>query len=74
MAEDYDIENTNYVLNNIPQYIRNNTENDSLILFFTMIGQHFDNIYFHTKSIEKTRNLGYKAKDGISDKLLLALK
>ena len=70
LAEDYDIENTNYVLNNIPQYIRNNTENDSLILFFTMIGQHFDNIYFYTKSIEKTRNLGYKAKDGISDKLL----
>jgi len=70
LAEDYDIENTNYVLNNIPQYITNNTENDSLILFFTMIGQHFDNIYFHTKSIEKTRNLGYKAKDGISDKLL----
>ena len=71
LAEDYDIENTNYVLNNIPQYIINNTENDSLILFFTMIGQHFDNIYFHTKSIEKTRNLGYKAKDGISDKDLL---
>jgi len=70
LAEDYDIENTNYVLNNIPQYIRNNAENDSLILFFTMIGQHFDNIYFYTKSIEKTRNLGYKAKDGISDKLL----
>jgi len=70
LAEDYDIENTNYVLNNIPQYIRNNTENDSLILFFTMIGQHFDNIYFYTKSIEKTRSLGYKAKDGISDKLL----
>jgi len=35
-----------------------------------MIGQHFDNIYFYTKSIEKTRNLGYKSKDGISDKLL----
>jgi len=70
LAEDYDIENSNFVLNNLPQYIRNNNENDSLVLFFTMIGQHFDNIYFHTKSIEKTRNLGYKSKDGISDKLL----
>jgi hypothetical protein len=70
LAEEYDIENSNYVLNNIPQYIINNTENDSLVLFFTMIGQHFDNIYFHTKAIEKTRNLGYKSKDGISDKLL----
>jgi hypothetical protein len=70
LAEDYDIENSNFVLNNLPQYIRNNNENDSLILFFTMIGQHFDNMYFYTKSIEKTRNLGYKSKDGISDKLL----
>jgi len=70
LAEDYDIENTNYVLNNIPQYIRNNTENDSLLLFFSMIGQHFDNIYFHTKAIERTRGLGYKSKNGISDKLL----
>ena len=70
LAENYDIENSNFVLNNLPQYIRNNNENDSLVLFFTMIGQHFDNIYFHTKSIEKTRNLGYKSKDGISDKLL----
>ena len=70
LAEEFDIENTNYVLNNIPQYIRTNTENDSLLLFFSMIGQHFDNIYFYTKAIEKTRNLGYKSKNGISDKLL----
>jgi hypothetical protein len=70
LSESYDIENTNYVLNNIPQYIINNDENDSLLLFFSMVAQHFDNIYFHTKSIERTRNLGYKSKDGISDKLL----
>ncbi len=70
LAENYDKENSNWIQNNIPQYIVNNTENDSLLLFFSMIGQHFDNIYFHTKSIEKSRGLGYKAKDGISDKLL----
>lgn len=66
----YDNNNSNYVLNNIPQYIVNNSENESLLLFFAMIGHHFDNIYFHTKGIEKSRGLGYKAKDGISDKLL----
>jgi len=70
LAEDFDIENQNYVLNNIPEYIVNNENNDQFILFFTMIGQHFDNIYFHTKAIEKSRGLGYKSKDGISDKLL----
>lgn len=70
LAENFDIENPNYVLNNIPQYIRENTENESLLLFFSMIGHHFDNIYFYTKAIEKSRNLGYKSKNGISDKLL----
>lgn len=69
-AQSYDIDNSNYVLNNIPQYIVNNTENQSLLLFFSMIGQHFDNIYYYTKSIEKSRGLGYKSTNGISDKLL----
>lgn len=75
LAETFDVENPNFVQNNIPQYIVNNTDNQSLILFFAMIGQHFDNIYYHTKAIEKSRGLGYKSKDGISDKLLFeALK
>jgi hypothetical protein len=70
LAESFDVNNSNYVLNNIPQYIVNNTENQSLLLFFSMIGQHFDNIYYYTKSIEKSRGLGYKSTNGISDKLL----
>ena len=70
LAERFDVENSNNIQNNIPQYILNNSENDSYLLFFAMIGQHFDNIYYHTKSIEKSRGLGYKAKNGISDKLL----
>ena len=70
LAEECDINNPDWVQNNIPQFIVNNEENRSLLLFFSMIGQHFDNIYFYTKSIEKSRNLGYKSKDGVSDKLL----
>ena len=70
LATIYDNNNQNYVLNNIPQYIIANENNDSLLLFFSMIGQHFDSIYYYTKSIEKSRGLGYKKSDGISDKLL----
>ena len=70
LAENFDIQNPNYIKNNIPQYIVNDENNQSYLLFFTMVGQHFDNIYYHTKAIEKSRGLGYKAKDGISDKLL----
>ena len=69
-AQDFDNMNQNYIKNNIPQYIVNNDENESLLLFFSMVGQHFDNIYYHTKSIENTRKLGYKSQNGISDKLL----
>jgi len=70
LAEIYDNNNQNYILNNIPQYIVNNEDNDSLLLFFSMIGQHFDSIYYYTKSIERSRGLGYKQSGGISDKLL----
>lgn len=69
LAEEFDIENSNWVQNNIPQYIVNNTENESLLLFLSMIGHHFDTIYFHTKAIENSRGLGYNSKN-ISDKLL----
>jgi hypothetical protein len=70
LAETFDTENPNWVQNNIPQFIVNNSDNESMLLFLSMIGQHFDNIYFYTKSIEKSRGLGYKSKNGISDKLL----
>jgi len=69
LAEQFDIENPNFILNNIPQYIRNYGENESLLLFFSMIGHHFDNIYFYTKAIENSRNKGYK-KQSIAEKLL----
>ena len=70
LAQDFDNTNQNYIKNNIPQYIVNDNENESLLLFFSMVGQHFDNIYYHTKSIENTRKLSYKSENGISDKLL----
>jgi hypothetical protein len=70
LSEDFDTENRNWISNNIPQYIVNNENNQSLLLFFSMIGQHFDNIYFHTKAIEKSRGLGYKQTGNVSDKLL----
>ena len=49
--------------NLISKKVVNNEDNASLLLFFSMIGHHFDTIYYHTKSIEKSRGLGYKSKD-----------
>jgi hypothetical protein len=69
LATDFDLENKDNITNNIPQHIVNNTENEDVLLFLSMIGHHFDNIYFHTKAIERSRGLGYKSKN-VSDKLL----
>jgi len=70
IASDYDKTNTNHLLNNIPQYILANENNDNYLLFFSMIGHHFDNIYYYTKAVERGRGLGYKSKNGITDRLL----
>jgi len=35
-----------------------------------MIGHHFDTIYFYTKALERSRNLGYSSKNGVADRLL----
>ena len=70
VAENYDNENQNYLKNNIPQYILDNNENDNFLLFFSMIGHHFDNIYYFTKALEKNKSLGYKTKGGMPDRLL----
>jgi hypothetical protein len=66
----YDVNNQNGIINNIPQYIVDNENNQSLLLFYTMIGQHFDSIYYYTKSIERSRSVGYTQLGGISDRIL----
>ena len=41
-AKDYDRENINSLENNLPSYLRENSENDKLILFTHMMGEHWD--------------------------------
>ncbi|CAB4142721.1 hypothetical protein UFOVP449_72 [uncultured Caudovirales phage] len=70
LATTYDTGNSNWLVNNIPQYIRTNTENENYLLFFSMIGHHFDNIYYYTKAIERSRGLGYESDNGVANKIL----
>ena len=70
LATVYDNNNPNWLINNIPQYITTNPENDNYLLFFSMIGHHFDNIYYYTKAIERSRGLGYESNNGVANKVL----
>ena len=70
LATNYDNNNSNWLINNIPQYITTNTENENYLLFFSMVGHHFDNIYYYTKAIERSRGLGYESDNGVANKVL----
>jgi hypothetical protein len=69
-AETFDLENPNWIMNNVPTFINNVENSQSFHLLLNMLAHHFDIIYYYTKSIENGRGMGYKSKNGISDKLL----
>jgi len=69
-AETFDLENPNWIMNNVPTFINNVENSQSFHLLLNMLAHHFDIIYYYTKSIENGRGMGYKSKNGINDKLL----
>jgi hypothetical protein len=69
-AETFDLENPNWVMNNIPTFINDVENSESFHLLLNMLAHHFDVIYYYTKAIENGRGLGYKSKNGVPDKLL----
>lgn len=54
-AAEYDKNNINYIINNIPLFVKNDVENSEFLLFFDMIGQHFDVIWVYINSLKKLR-------------------
>ena len=69
-AETFDLENPNWIMNNVPTFINDVENSESFHLLLNMLAHHFDVIYYYTKAIENGRGLGYKSKNGVPDKLL----
>jgi len=49
----YDIENNNALRNTIPEFIREDENNDQYILFTDMVGHHFDILYTYVNNLSK---------------------
>ncbi len=49
-AEEYDINNRDSLVNNTPEYIKMDENNNDYLVFLSMVGHHFDNIYQYIKS------------------------
>lgn len=66
----YDDSNKASFVNNLPQHIQNDEEGQDFILFFNMIGQHFDIIWLHIKGFQESKKLEHKYEIGIKDELI----
>ena len=69
-AEEYDYYNTSNLVNNLPLHIQTDDEGQDFILFFNMIGQHFDIIWSYVKGLQQSKKLEHKYQIGIKDELV----
>ena len=69
-AQQYDYNNKNILVNNIPAHITNDAENAEFVLFLNMMGQHFDTLWSYTKGIAQSKKLEHKYEDGIGNDLI----
>lgn len=69
-AQTYDENNSSRLTYNLPQHILDDKNNSEYVLFFDMVGQHFDNLWVYTKQLAKKNKLEHKQKDGVIDKFV----
>lgn len=76
-ASVYDENNASNLLYTIPEYIRSNTDNSNYLLFVSMIGQLFDEIWLYTKGItdklNNTNELEKGAPLGLIEEIITSL-
>jgi hypothetical protein len=70
IAEQYDIENNNALINTIPSYLLEDPDNNQYELFIEMIGQHFDNIFLYTQDVTNKYNADNRVNYGVSKDLV----
>ena len=69
-AREYDRNNFDSLVNNIPLHVKNNQNGQEFVLFFSMIGQHFDILWQYTNSVYNMKNLEHKKDIGIANDLV----
>lgn len=66
----YDKYNSHRLVGNLPQHVQTDEEGQEFVLFFDMLGQHFDILWVYTNSLAKSKKLEHKYQDGISNEFV----
>ncbi|MDB4232291.1 hypothetical protein N9795_01145, partial [Candidatus Pelagibacter sp.] len=69
-ASGYDNTNRDYIWNNLPEYIKEDTQNSNLELFVAMLGQHYDYIWTYVRDITDLQVADNRVDFGISKDLV----
>ena len=69
-ASNYDLENDDALINTVPEYLRDDSNNDKYELFVEMLGQQFDNVYLYIQSITDKFDADNRLNYGISKDLV----
>ena len=69
-ASDYDDNNPDYLLKAIPEYLREDPQNEGYELFVDMVGQYYDNIWVYTKDVSNKFDADNRLDYGISKDLV----
>ena len=68
----YDVnENQDGLVYSIPEYIRDDSDNENYDLFINMVGQHFDDIWIYTKDVTQKYNADNRLDYGVSKDLVI---
>jgi hypothetical protein len=70
VAEDYDSENNNNLINAIPSYILEDSNNNQYKLFVEMLGQMFDSIWIYIKDVTNKTNADNRLNYGVSKDII----
>jgi len=69
-ASNYDSENPDYLYNSIPEYLREDPENEKYELFVDMVAQQYDNTWLYTKNLTTRFDADNRLDYGISKDLV----
>ena len=72
-ASSYDRNNVDYLNNNLPEFIREDYENEDFMLFMDMLGHHFDVIWVYINALTKLKNPQHKSNKGFSNDLVYSM-
>jgi hypothetical protein len=70
VAEDYDSQNNNRLINAIPSYLTDDSNNDQYMLFVDMVGQNFDSVWVYIKDVTNKYNADNRVDYGVSKDLV----